>query len=350
MSNPDQKSSKKTISVGGQAVIEGVMMRAPNAIATAVRRRDGSIEVKHRPFQSVLERFKFANLPVLRGAIALIEMLIIGTKALQYSANAAMEDIEIEERENGNGKPAKPRKENSTFSVVLSTFLALAAGIALFFAGPIYLTTIVFDVDSDAWQFNLIAGVIRIAMFLAYLWGISLIKDVKRIFEYHGAEHKSIYAFENRLALLPENAATFTTLHPRCGTSFLMFVMVVAVLSFAAIDSAYIFAYGDMTIWARFALHLPFVPVVGGISYELIRLSGKYAKNPVARVFIFPGLMLQKITTREPDHSQLEVALAALKSALGKELMDEYQSGNVRGNMSVHEVGIETEVEEGQPS
>ncbi|NUM81109.1 DUF1385 domain-containing protein [bacterium] len=322
---------RKTITVGGQAVIEGVMMRAPYAIATAVRRANGEIVVKTEPFQSKLEKYKFLNIPIVRGAVALIEMLIIGTQSLQYSADVMMEDTE--------GQAAKKK---SKISLILTTVVALGIGIGIFFVGPLFISTKVLPLDANAWQFNLISGLFRTVMFLAYLIAISFMSDIKRLFQYHGAEHQSIYAFEDRKELLPANAITYTTLHPRCGTSFLMFVMITSVLCFAVIDSFYMMANGPITLGMRLALHLPFIPVIAGVSYELIKLSGKYYQFPLARIFMYPGLWLQKITTKKPDEKQLEVAIAALKAALGEDLVREYNEGRISGSMSVHECRVET--------
>ncbi|MBX7151447.1 DUF1385 domain-containing protein [bacterium] len=322
--------NRKTITVGGQAVIEGVMMRAPYAIATAVRRSNGDIVVKTEPFQSKLEKYKFLNVPIVRGAVALIEMLIIGTQSLQYSADMMMEDTE--------GQTAKKK---SKISLILTTVVALGIGIGIFFVGPLFISSKVLPMDANAWQFNLISGLFRVVMFLAYLIAISFMGDIKRLFQYHGAEHQSIYAFEDQKELLPANAITYTTLHPRCGTSFLMFVMITSIICFAVIDSIYMMINGPITFGMRLALHLPFIPVIAGVSYELIKLSGKYYKFPLARIFMYPGLWLQKITTKKPDEKQLEVAIAALKAALGDDLMREYNEGRISGAMSVHECRVE---------
>jgi len=303
------------------------MMRAPHAISTAVRTASGEIVVKTVPFRSLLHKHKFLNAPVLRGFISLIEMMVIGAKSLQYSA-----DMATSTEQNASGK-----KQKTDLSVILSTGGAVAIGIAVFFAGPLFLTSKLLPIDANVWYFNLLAGSIRAAMFLAYLIAISFLEDIRRIFQYHGAEHQSIYAFENKVELIPQNAITYTTLHPRCGTSFLMFVMITSILSFACIDSLYIMMNGTLMLGARLVLHLSLVPVVAGISYELIRLSGRYYGNKFARLFMLPGLWLQKITTKKPDPGQLEVAMAALKAALGEDLVREYNEGLIVGSMSVHE-------------
>lgn len=328
-------SVKKNISVGGQAVIEGVMMRAPHAIATAVRRSNGEIVVRTEPFQSLLERNRYLNVPILRGSVALIEMMIIGTRALQYSANSM--ELDLAQK---NGDPDVPQNTKSKLSLLATTAVALGLGIVIFFVGPLFIATEGLNIEKTAWQFNLAAGSIRLALFLSYLLVISTMKDIFRIFQYHGAEHLAVYAFENRDPLIPANALKYDTPHPRCGTSFLMFVMLSSIISFAVIDSIYIMNFGEMELSTRIFLHIPFIPVVAGISYELIKISGKYYRNPIAKMFMIPGLWLQRITTKRPDEKQVEVAIVALKAALGETVVTEYENGHVQGAMSVHECRI----------
>ncbi len=326
--------TQKTISVGGQAVIEGVMMRAPEAIATAVRRSNGEIAVRIEPFRSLLEKRRFLNIPIVRGTVALVEMLMIGTRSLQYSADVISDDLP------GNNRDAAKEKKKSNTGLLATTVLALGFGILIFFVGPLFIATKGLQIESEAWPFNLAAGAIRLALFLSYLLLISLMKDVYRIFQYHGAEHLAVYAFENREPLTPQHAMKYDTPHPRCGTSFLMFVMLASIISFAVLDSLYILYVGTIDLTARILLHLPFIPVVAGISYELIRISGKYYKNPLAKMFMLPGLWLQRITTKPPDEKQVEVAIAALKAALGTDAVQEYEKGRVTGAMSVHECRV----------
>ena len=240
--------------------------------------------------------------------------MIIGIKTLNFSADKAMADEAEKE-----GKEVKKDKGMSTLQAIGSVTIALVLGIALFFAGPLWLTTYVLNIEKEALAFNLSAGLIRITIFLAYLIAISYMKDVRRLFEYHGAEHKSIYAFEEKGSLEVSDAAVFTTLHPRCGTSFLAMVMLVSILFFSILDSVVMYFYGDISLLIRLVTHLPLIPVVGGIAYEAIKKSAKNPNNPLVRIFIAPGLALQKITTKEPDDVQLEVALSALKAALGDE-------------------------------
>ncbi len=311
---------EKIMPVGGQAVIEGVMMRSPKRIATAIRRLNGDIEVKTDDFVSLINRKQYLNIPVIRGAITLIEVMILGIKTLQWSADKAMEDLEQQDQKvkENNKKPGM-----SNITAILTVFLALLIGIIIFFVSPLYLTTKVFNIENQAFLFNLTAGLIRIIIFLLYVWGISYLKDVKRLFEYHGAEHKTIFAFEHKLYLTPLNTRQFTTFHPRCGTSFLMIVMLISVLFFAFLDYGIIYFYGRISFPIRLLTHLPLIPLMGGISYEALKASAKYSNSKLVKFFILPGLALQHITTSPPDDSQLEVAIQALKSALGEEYKNE---------------------------
>lgn len=306
--------------VGGQAVIEGVMMRSPKRIATAIRRSNGDIEVKTDEFVSLINRKKFLNIPVVRGAITLIEVMILGIKTLQWSADKAMEDLE---QQNQEEKTDKQKPGMSNWGALATVSLALLIGILIFFVSPLYLTTAIFDIENQALLFNLTAGTIRILIFLLYVWSISFLKDVKRLFEYHGAEHKTIFAFENKLYLSPLNARRFTTFHPRCGTSFLMIVMLISIMFFAFLDYAIIYSYGKISFPIRLLTHLPLIPLIGGISYEALKASAKYSNSKFVKIFILPGLALQRITTSPPDDRQLEVAIHALRSALGEEYKSE---------------------------
>ncbi len=319
-----EQFEEKIMPVGGQAVIEGVMMRSPKRIATAVRRASGKIEVRVDEFESLIQKHKILNIPIIRGAIMLIEVMIQGIKTLQWSADKAIEDAEAEEAARKN-KPKKEGKKKgmSTASAAFSMTIALLVGVAFFYVLPLYLTTALFNVEKQALTFNLFAGIIRIVFFLLYIWGISFMKDVRRLFEYHGAEHKTVFGFEDRVVLSPENLKPYTTFHPRCGTSFLAIVMVISLLFFAIVDTIIIWTTGHISLTIRLAVHLPLIPVVGGISYEALKASAKNLDNPLVRLGIAPGLWLQHITTKEPDAQQLEVAIVALKSALGEEYASE---------------------------
>jgi len=290
------------LAMGGQAVIEGVMMRGPERLAIAVRKKDGIIALKSEPFQSIVKRNRWLNIPIFRGAIILIETLFLGTRALSFSGDVAMSE---EEKEKTRHRANRWNGVRMAFTIVF----AMVLGIAFFFYLPLLLTGLL-GIRSGVW-FNLVDGLIRLMLFLLYIWGISMWKEIQRVFEYHGAEHKSIYAYENKRELVAESARPYSTLHPRCGTSFLLIVMLVSVVVF-------MFLGRPNTVSERL-IRIAFVPVIGGISYELIKLSGKAAHYKFLRFVLQPGLWLQKITTSEPDEPQLEVAMVALRSALGQE-------------------------------
>ncbi len=320
----EKKQNETIMPVGGQAVIEGVMMRSPKRLATAIRRASGEIEIKTQEYESLIQRNRYLNIPIIRGAITLIEVMILGIKTLQWSADKAMEDIDEEDKKSGKKVKKKKKKEGmSNLSAVLTISFALILGMGLFIGLPIYLTTQIFNIEREALLFNLVAGGIRITLFLTYVWGISFMKDVVRLFQYHGAEHKSIFAFESKVFLSPENAQKFTTFHPRCGTSFLVMVMVISLFFFAFLDTFVIYFYGDINLFIRLITHIPFVPIVGGIGYEAIKASAKRTNSSIVQFLIAPGLWLQRITTSTPDLKQLEVGIAALKAALGDDYKDE---------------------------
>jgi uncharacterized protein YqhQ len=303
--------------VGGQAVIEGVMMRAPGSVATAVRRANGAIVVRQEPYMSVVEKYKILKLPVLRGAIGLVDMMYLGIKTLNFSAEIAMQDIEPEHgQKSSNGQK---KKSQSSLMLAGTLVLALALGVGIFFVLPIFITTEVFHFEQTALAFNLVAGLIRITILLGYLSAIALSKEIQRLFQFHGAEHKTVFAFELSDKLLPPVVLGHSRFHPRCGTSFLLIVMFVAILAFSLLDAVLIQVLGSITIVTRLLTHLPFIPVVGGVSYEVIKFSAKHTTTWWGKLLIAPGLWLQRVTTREPDESQVEVAIVALKCALGLE-------------------------------
>jgi uncharacterized protein YqhQ len=302
-------------SVGGQAVIEGVMMRSPRRIVTAVRKPDGEILTKNDPYIALSKRHKLLNIPIVRGALSFFEMLVIGLKALNFSADIALEEAEKAEKGTDWQRTSGERIRDG---VILTGVIVLAFGLALgiFFALPLFLTEVI-GLSKNALPFNVVAGIIRVCFFLAYLWAISRWREIKRVLEYHGAEHKSIYAFESGEELTIGNVRKYSTHHPRCGTSFLLIVVILAILLFAVADSVVEVQIGHRPeLWQRFLTHFSLLPLLGGISYELLKLSGKKRDNRYVRWLTTPGLWLQKITTQEPDDDQLEVAIVALKSAL----------------------------------
>ena len=280
--------------VGGQAVIEGVMMRGPKLTATAVRDPSGKIQVEVKPVHSISERFPILKKPFIRGTVSLIESLVIGMKSLSYSAKmAGEEDEQLTDKEMAG---------TIVFALVLASilFIAIPTGAAKLFhvitADPVFL--------------NLMEGFLRLIIFLAYIWGISRMKDIRRVFQYHGAEHKTIHCYEAGLPLNVANVQQFSRLHPRCGTNFLLIVMLVSIFVFAFL--------GWPSLAERIASRILLLPVVAGISYEIIRLAGR-SDNKIIQTAIKPGLWLQYLTTRPPADDMVEVAIESVKAVLPKE-------------------------------
>lgn len=293
------------------------MMRSKDRIATAVRKPDGEILIKIDPYTSFTKRYKILGLPIVRGAVSFVEMMIVGIKTLNFSADIAMKELEKEEaKTKGESDDDKPARSNNLMLGLTAVF-AVGAGVFIFFFIPLAISQF-FGVDREAVGFNLVAGGIRLTMFLIYVWVLSLFGEFRRIFEYHGAEHKSIYCYEMGDELNPERAAKHTRFHPRCGTSFILIVALFAIATYAISDTLYAMWSGHApTLLTRFGIHFSLLPLVAGGSYELLKLSGKTRDNKITKVLIQPGLWLQKITTKEPSRDQLEVGIAALKASLG---------------------------------
>ena len=279
--------------VGGQAVIEGVMMRAKDKIAVAVRKEDGEILVDKRDFTPISERFKIFKLPLFRGVIALFQSLIIGIQALTFSANQFGEAEE---------------EELSPLELVLTMASSFGLAVLLFVVLPATLINFIESYIQYDLMLNFIEGIIKIIVFLSYIVIISKFEDINRFFQYHGAEHKVIYNHESKQELTAENAAEFSTLHPRCGTSFLLFVMVISILIFSF--------FGRPTLLRRILIHIAILPLVAGISYELIKQAGKKKGLKIFRILSLPGIYLQKLTTQQPDDEQIEVAIKSLEAVL----------------------------------
>ena len=294
--------------VGGQAIIEGVMMRGRRKVSWAVRNQRGGLVVEQFPFVSAAAKSRWWRLPVLRGAASLYESLSLGYKALSRSAEIASEGADA-----ANDPAARQRQKKSNAIASWASFgFALLVSLGLFMYAPMWVLSQFVPADS-AVVFNTLAGAIRIALFLAYLLLISMWKDMRRVFEYHGAEHKAIFTFEDGKELTLDNMRPYTTLHPRCGTSFLLMVALLCILLFSMVDACVIALIGPYPhVLVRFAVHLLLVPFVAGTSFEALRLSDRYRRLPLVGAMILPGLWLQKITTRRPDDGQLEVAAAAL--------------------------------------
>ncbi|MET0753353.1 MAG: DUF1385 domain-containing protein [Pyrinomonadaceae bacterium] len=359
---------ERDLIVGGQAVMEGVMMRTPSAYAIACRKKDGSIVHTAEKLPKWSDTYKWLNLPIIRGGATLIQSMALGIKALNFSANVAAEDMEAEEAlvkaknveteavlaegttdENFTKAPVKvimPEKEEKknptqAAGAVGSIIFALLFNVLLFIVAPLVLTNILFialgwatapevvanagwwqmikayiwEVKPDSWlAFNLIDGLVRMLFFVIMIFSMSYLRDIRRVFEYHGAEHKTVFTWENGLDLTPENAHTMRRQHPRCGTSFLMVVMLVAIVLFSVIKFD--------ALWMNLAVRIVLMPLVAGLSYEIIRYAAKKESSVVFKLMTLPGLWLQNITTQNPDGEQLEVAIKALKESLKLEPED----------------------------
>src|SRR5919106_3100971 len=289
--------AKRDAPLGGQAVLEGVMMRGISTWAVAVRKPDGEIEVTSEPLVSWAKRHRVLRLPVIRGVVALVESLKIGFRALALSANA---QLDPEEQQEIGGW---------MWGVTIALSLVLAIG--LFFVIPVGATSLIKDWLGSALLFWLVEGILRTAIFIGYIVAISRLPDLRRVFEYHGAEHKTISCFEAEDELVPARAKLYSRLHPRCGTSFLLIVMVLAIFVFAPIG---------LPEWYWLVLsRILGIPLIAGLSYEVIKWAGKHRNKRWVRALMWPGLMLQNLTTREPDHDQLEVAIRALEEVLAVE-------------------------------
>ena len=282
------------LSVGGQAVIEGVMMRGPKDVATAVRDPNGRIQVETHPVSSIADRYPILKKPMLRGTVSLVESLMLGLRSLSYSAKmAGDEDEQLTDKEMAG---------TIIVALVLASilFIAIPTGAAKFFH----------FITDDPVFLNLMEGFLRLAIFLAYIGGISRMKDIRRVFQYHGAEHKTIHCYEAGLPLTVANVQRFSRLHPRCGTNFLLIVLLVSIFVYAFL--------GWPSLIERIVSRILLLPVVAGISYELIRFAGR-TTNPVALKLIKPGLWLQYLTTRPPQDDMVEVAIESLKAVLPAE-------------------------------
>ena len=294
------------LSIGGQAVLEGVMMRSPHAFTVAVRKggKPGAeIALLKETLQPVGERFPLLKKPVLRGSVVLFEAMVLGLRALNFSANEAIESED--------GK----KEEIGTLAMAGTMVVALLFAFGLFLGLPLLLTYLLgaqYSAFKGNVLFNLTDGAIRVSLFLGYVSGISFMKDIRRVFEYHGAEHKAIGAYEAGEPLTVENARKYSCIHPRCGTSFLMVVMVLSIMLFSLIPASW-------PLWAKAVSRIVLMPLVAGLSYEFIKYSAKQRGNKFIEALIYPGLLLQRLTTREPSDDQLEVAIRAMDEALAME-------------------------------
>jgi uncharacterized protein YqhQ len=303
---PALEGGEETL-VGGQAVLEGVMMRSPHAWAIACRKPSGEIITHHEPLERPSEKHKWMGWPIVRGVITLGHAMSLGFRALRFSANVALDELQA-----GSDRPQKKLEisgwlaaVNIIFSlgffIFMYKFLPLVAATELKKVNPIFGEQIVF---------NLVDGAIRIALFLLFIWGVSLMRDIHRVYEYHGAEHKTVYAFENGDPLETRAVQKYSTYHPRCGTSFLMTVMIISILIYTMVPVT--------TFWARFAVRIALLPLIAGLSYEIIRFAAKH-RGSLFALMTAPGLWLQRITTQPPTDDQLECAIVALNQAMSLE-------------------------------
>ena len=363
---------ERDLIVGGQAVMEGVMMRTPSAYAIACRKKDGTIVHTAEKLPKWSDKYKWMNLPVLRGGATLIQSMALGIKALNFSAKIYEEDLELEEKakakelqteavladgtlddnfrkapvkitlpEETSEKEKADKKPSQTAGAVGSIIFALGFNILLFVVAPLLLTNVLFialgwaqspllaagaswwqtivaytwEIKPDSWiAFNLIDGLIRMLFFVVMIFTMSYLRDIRRVFEYHGAEHKTVFNWEKGLDLTVENAKQQKRQHPRCGTSFLMVVMLVAIVLFSVIKFD--------AMWMNLVVRIALMPLVAGLSYEVIRYAAKKESSAIFKLMTLPGLWLQNITTQEPDDEQLEVAIVSLKESLKFEPMD----------------------------
>ena len=301
------ENKEKLGAVGGQAVIEGVMMQANNYRAIAVRKPNGEIEVKKEKIKSWVKDKKIDKIPFLRGAFVLVDTMISGINSLNYSSEFYLEEEEEDAIDRFLKKIFKEKANEAI--IITSLIIALLLSVGIFVLIPTFIGGLFSKIIDNHIVLNLIEGVIRIAILIAYMVLVSFNSDIKRVFEYHGAEHKSIYCYENDLELTVENARKFGRLHPRCGTNFLFIVMFISIILFAF--------FGWPNPLLRVLIRIVCIPIVAGISYEIIKFLGKY-NNILSKIVAYPGMMMQKITTKEPDDAQLEVAIAALKAVLNE--------------------------------
>lgn len=299
-------AQKKKTNIGGQALIEGIMMKGPHKLATAVRKPDGEIEVKTSEVSSIFQN-KFFKLPLIRGSFILINAMISGIRELMYSASFYEDSIEEDAVDKFLKKIFKDKANDAI--IYVSLVLAMIFSIGIFIIAPSLITGLLKYVTKNSFVLSLVEGVIRVLIFVIYLLLISKLDDIKRVFMYHGSEHKTIYCYENGEELIVENVRKYSTLHPRCGTSFIVNVLIISIIVFSF--------FGWPNPWLRILIRILMLPVIAGISYEINRyIGGKDKQNIFTKILAYPGLMIQKITTSEPDDSMIEVAITAMKEVI----------------------------------
>lgn len=307
----NEKNKKPTcVSVGGQAVMEGVMMQGPERIAMAVRRPDGKVALKIKPVKKLSSKYPILGWPIIRGVVNFVTQLVSGMKMLTESAEMAGEQAEEPSKFEKKVASALHMKPDDVM-ILFAVILAVALSIGLFFVLPVSIESLLKRVVSQPFVLNLLGGLLRMGLFLAYVGLVSRMKEIRRVFQYHGAEHKSIHCFESGKELTVENAQSFTTLHPRCGTSFLVIVFTISILIFTILGT------NSGNVLLRVGSRLALLPLTAGISYEVLKWLGRAEDTPIVKALKWPGLMTQKLTTAQPDDSMVEVALIALKAALG---------------------------------
>jgi uncharacterized protein YqhQ len=302
---PALEGGEETL-VGGQAVLEGVMMRTPHAWAITCRKPSGELSTHSEPLERLSEKHKWMAWPVVRGVITLGHAMTLGFRALKFSANVQLDEIQKDE----SGKPPAKKLEISGWIAAVNIIISVGFFIFMYKYLPLLATTELKKAHpslNGQISFNLIDGIIRLALFLIFIWGTSLLRDIRRVYQYHGAEHKTVFAFENGDPLSMAEVQKYSTFHPRCGTSFLMTVMIISIFVYMA--------FPVTTFWARFALRIALLPVITGVAYEIIRFAAKHQKSLFA-IMTAPGLWLQRVTTRPPSNEQAECAISALDSAM----------------------------------
>ena len=300
---PALESGEETL-VGGQAVLEGVMMRSPHAWGISVRKPDGTVATHCEPLERLSEKHKWMGWPVIRGVMTLGQAMTLGFRALRYSADVAMEQFKPAEEQ------GKKKEEMSSWVIALNVIVSVGFFIALYKFIPLVAATKlkdIYPVFGNQVLFNVVDGVIRIVLFLLFIWGTSLWPDIRRVYQYHGAEHKTVFAFESHDPLTPKNVQAYSTYHPRCGTSFLMTVMLICIGVYMLFP-----VHG---FWAKFGLRVALLPVIAGVSYEMIRFAAKHGGSLFA-LLTKPGMWLQRITTQPPSDDQVECAISALNEAM----------------------------------
>ena len=304
--------------LGGQALVEGVMMRSPKYVGAAVRRADGQIETRVERFEPIARRIPFFGWPFVRGIVGMVEMVSLGSRYLNWSSELALQDDpEYQAKQNAkkltDGAPPAEQKAMPAATFALTALVSFGFGFLLFVALPNLLADLVLQrFTSNVALLNLGEGIIKLAIFIGYLLLIGRMKNIRRVFEYHGAEHKVVYAAENGRPLTPDGARPFDTPHPRCGTGFALLTVVVSIFCF-------VFLPWTQAHWPRVLMRLAMMPLVAGVSYEILKLSSHTRWRRAALVFLTPGMWLQRLTTRQPDDAQLEVSCAAMRAVIAME-------------------------------